>query len=342
MTDAMTPKLSIIVIVYRMSRQAMNTLYSLSAQYQRNVSEDDYEVLVIENLSDDNLDPMAITALGSNFRHFPRHETSHSPVHAINAGFHAAQADFIGLIIDGARIVTPRVIEYALAAQRASANALIATPTFNIGPYLHYQNIDKQYDEAQEIQLLEQSNWKQNGYRLFAISNLGEANPRGLFQPFMESNCYFSSRSNFRAIGFADERFHLPGGGSLNLHMFRAIGMLDQCEQYWLMAGEGSFHQFHGGVTTAQTNERDALLAQFREQLESIWGGRFPALEREPLLIGATTSFAQEFLHYSSVRGQKRFNRLHEKRRVFCQDDWHRSRYYYQRDSDDIIKFDPR
>src|SRR6478735_404089 len=127
------PRLSIIVVVYRMPRQAMNTLYSLSARHQRNVSEADYEILVMENLSADNLDPQAVQALGSNIRHYRRTESSHSPVNAINEGFREARAPFIGLIIDGARMVTPRVVEYALMAARISANALVTVPSFNLG-----------------------------------------------------------------------------------------------------------------------------------------------------------------------------------------------------------------
>lgn len=336
------PKLSIIVVVYRMSRQAMNTLYSLSTHYQRNVREADYEIIVMENLSADSLDPEAIKTLGNNIRYMPRHETAVSPVNAINEGFQAARAPFIGLIIDGARMVTPRVVEYALAAARMHADALVAVPAFNLGPHLHHQHLDGGYDEVQEQQLLAESHWQHNGYRLFDISNLGEANPRGLFQPFMENNCYFTSRDNFATIGFADARFQYPGGGSLNLHMFRSIGMLPQCEFYCVMAGEGTFHQFHGGVTTAQVAGRAELLTAFREQLESVWGGRFPALEREPFLIGAVTSHAQNLLHMSSQRGQKRFNRLHGNRCIFCQDDLQRTRFYYQRDTPDITKCDPR
>ncbi len=336
------PRLSIIVVVYRMSRQAMNTLYSLSARHQRNVDENDYEILVMENLSGDNLDTQAVQALGNNIRHFRRKESSASPVNAINEGFREARAPFIGLIIDGARMVTPRVVEYALAATRISSNALVAVPAFNLGPHLHHEHIDCDYGEEQEKQLLESTKWQANGYRLFDISNLGEANPRGLFQPFMENNCYFTSHENFAAIGYADERFQYPGGGSLNLHMFRSIGMLPQCKLYCVMAGEGTFHQFHGGVTTAQVEGRQALLTAFREQLESLWGGRFPALEREPFLIGATTSHAQRLLHYSAVRGQKRFNRLHENHCIFCQDDLGRDSFVYQRDNDSITKCDPR
>lgn len=335
------PRLSIIVIVFNMARQAMNTLYSLSPQYQQNVSADDYEVVVIENASANTLDPDQVSALGNNIRYTLREESSVSPAAAINEGFRQAHAPFIGLLIDGARMVTPRVIESALAAQRMSEHALVTVTGFNLGPELHY-HVDSTYGEEQEKALLEQINWQKNGYRLFDISNLGEANPRGLFQPFMENNCYFSSRENFREIGFADEKFQLPGGGSLNLHMYRSIGMLQRCEHYFVMAGEANFHQFHGGVTTAQRSDRDDLLRQFREQLEQIWEGRFPALEREPMLIGAVTSHAQGLLHYSSVRGQKRYNRLHDNQVIFCQDDKQRKGFRYQSDTGMFTKCDPR
>ena len=44
-----SPKVSVIVIAYSMSRQLENTLYSLTAECQNGVSEDDYEVIVMEN-----------------------------------------------------------------------------------------------------------------------------------------------------------------------------------------------------------------------------------------------------------------------------------------------------
>lgn len=335
------PRLSIIVVVYNMARQAMNTLYSLSPRYQQNVHADDYEVIVIENVSANTLDPEQVCQLGHNIHYTLREESSVSPAAAINEGFRQTKAPFIGLLIDGARMVTPRVIEYALAAQRMSAHALVTVTGFNLGPELHY-NVDRQYGEEQEKNLLERICWQENGYRLFDISNLGEANPRGIFQPFMENNCYFSSVENFQEIGFADEQFQLPGGGSLNLHMYRSVGMLPRCEHYFVMAGEANFHQFHGGVTTAKRSDRDALLLQFKEQLEKKWGGRFPALEREPVLIGAVTSHAQGLLHYSSVRGQKRYNRLHDNQVLFCQDDRQRQGFRYQSDTGLFTKCDPR
>ena len=41
------PKFSIIVVVYDMPMQAMNTLYTLSREYQRDVDNVAYEVIVV-------------------------------------------------------------------------------------------------------------------------------------------------------------------------------------------------------------------------------------------------------------------------------------------------------
>lgn len=344
MNDSLAPKLSIIVIVYRMARQAQNTLFSLSANYQKNVNTGDYEVIVIENESDEMLDENSVRALGNNFHYHRHHSDNSSPVSAINLGFKLAKGNFIGLIIDGARILTPRVLEYALMAARLPSNPLVATATFNLGPYLHYSAETAQFDVDAEQAMLASTHWQTNGYRLFDIANVGEANPVGYYQPMLESNCFFTTRANFAAIGYADEDFSLPGGGGINLHLFRAIGMLEQCEQYFVLAGEGSFHQQHGGVTTspAQTQQRAALLEQFRLQLAEKWQGKCSALEREPIILGSITQPATEFAAFSSARGFKRLQRLYERGCYFYQDDFHRPRFSYQRRDDSFNKPEPR
>ena len=50
------PALSLVVIVYDMPMQAEKTLYSLTADYQQGVEASDYEVIVVENESANNLD----------------------------------------------------------------------------------------------------------------------------------------------------------------------------------------------------------------------------------------------------------------------------------------------
>lgn len=104
--------------------------------------------------------------------------------------------------------------------------------------------------------------------------------------------------------------FQLPGGGSINLHMFRQLGVLPQVEQFFVIPGEGSFHQFHGGITTAQWDDLDEVLETHRKQLHSYWNDDFHSLRREPILLGAVTSHAQRFLKHSAQNAQKRLKRL--------------------------------
>lgn len=301
-------KLSVLVIVYNMRRQAMNTITSLSARYQQNVREGDYEIVVVENGSAQELVEQDVLALGNNIRYFHRTETSASPCRAVNFGLQQCRGRSIGLMIDGARMVTPRVLEYALLAQHADADSLLAVPGYNLGPVEHQFHQEAGYNEHVEQQLLEQVRWQHNGYRLFDIANISGANDKGIFHPLLECNCMFSSAKNFERIGGANEAFDLPGGGSINLHMFRQLGMLKQARLYFVAPGEGSFHQFHGGITTRQASDREEVLESHRKQLHSYWEGGFHAMRREPLLLGAIGSHAQKFLHYSAEMGKKRFN----------------------------------
>ncbi len=304
------PRLSFIVVVYNMPRQAMNTLYSLSAHYQRNVREQDYEIVVVENRSSRTLLEADILALGNNFRYFLRDETSQSPVGALNFGFEQTRGNNICLMIDGARMVTPRVVEFALAGIAADSDALIAVPGYSLGWQDQRFNIEADYNETVEIALLAATNWQQNGYRLFDIATISGANPNGCMNPLMECNCVITSAKNFSAIGKANPDFQLPGGGSINLHIFRQLGLLPESRHYFVMAGEGSFHQFHGGITTAQWSDLDEVLESHRKQLHSYWDNTFHSLRRESMLLGAVGSHAQKFLQFASHKSRKRLGRL--------------------------------
>lgn len=314
------PKLSVLVIVYDMPRQAMNTLMSLSLPYQQNIVADDYEVIVVENRSARCLDPEAVQRLLPNSRYVLREEVGVSPVHAINTGFTLCRAPTIGLMIDGARMLSPRVLEYALMAQRMDPDALVAVPGYNLGPVEHQLAHEHGHTEANEQASLDSMDWLNNGYRLFDISSLGGANPTGVINPLLESNCLFASRRCFEKIGWADTDFNYPGGGSLNLHMFRSLGMLPETRHYFILPGEGSFHQLHGGVTTRPREDREQLLKQFAKQINKRWGV-FSVLKREPILLGAVTAHAQRFLSISCQEATVRFNRLDEKQTSHWIDD---------------------
>ncbi|MCB1615749.1 MAG: glycosyltransferase [Pseudomonadales bacterium] len=306
------PKISVVIIVYNMARQAMNTLYSLSPEYQKNIDANDYEIIVVENHSCNMLDKQQVEMLSPNIRYFCREEKGVSPVPAINFGFQKCRAPMIGLMIDGARMVTPRIIEYTLMAQHIDANAVVAVPGYNLGPAEQQYAEQLNYNEAIETAMLSKTNWQKNGYRLFDISSIGGANPTGVINPLMESNCVFASKKSFEKIGWADEQFTYPGGGSVNLHIFRSLGMLPESNAYFILPGEASFHQLHGGVTTANSSQREAMLKKFAQQLNNLWGV-FSVLKREPILLGAVTSHAQPFLKFSADEAMIRFDRLSEK-----------------------------
>src|SRR5690242_4480651 len=123
-----SPKISFLVVIYKMSRQAENTLLSLSARLQRNVSEAEYEIVAVENESDDMLGEARACAVGGNVRYFARTETLPTPVFALNFASEQSRAPLVCLIIDGARMVTPRLVEHALLAQRLVEHPLVAVP----------------------------------------------------------------------------------------------------------------------------------------------------------------------------------------------------------------------
>ena len=90
---AVKPKISFVVIVYDMPRQAENTLLSLCAGYQDGADPDDYEVIVVENASQRNLPPELVDSLPDNYHYFLRHTDETSPVNAINYGAEQARGE---------------------------------------------------------------------------------------------------------------------------------------------------------------------------------------------------------------------------------------------------------
>ncbi len=292
-----------------MSAQLEKTLQTLAPDFQRGVTANDYEVIVVENSSGDNLPAETLAKLPDNFHYLLRDETAVSPVYAINEAFAMSRAPYICLMIDGARMVSPGIIYNALMAYSISEDALVAVPGYHLGhEEQHLVQGDLNQAEA-EIELLASVDWQNNGYELFNISTFSGANTHGYLHPLMECNCMFASAKNYAAIGYADTQFQLHGGGSINLHMYRGLGMLSGT-QLFVLPGEGSFHQFHGGVTTSSYAERTEEIERHRVQLHSLWSEGFFSLRRESTLLGRVSPQAKPFLIHSLQRGQKRNKRL--------------------------------
>ena len=67
-----------------------------------------------------------------------------------------------------------------------------------------------------------------------------------------------------------------------------------------VLAGEGSFHQYHGGITTGgSAGDREALIREIAEQYQRIRGERYKAPRRRPMLFGSFPDPALRFLEES-------------------------------------------
>lgn len=281
---AFRPRISVIVVVYRMRRQAMNTLRSLLPGYQTGVDGSEYEVLVVENPSEEMLDPGEVRALGRGVRYFARGEPEPSPVGALELGLRKARGRVVAFAVDGARLLTPGVMEHALAAYRMTPNAVVAVPGYHLGRVL--QQEDRDYGPEVEQALLESIGWPQAPYRLFEISCLSGSCAGGLYAPMAESNCFFVPRRLLARIGGIERRFRSPGGGFLNLDLYKRA-----CEAPGavpvLLAGEGTFHQYHGGVTTRHApRERQALLEGMQAEYRALRGEAYRAPQVRPIHLG--------------------------------------------------------
>ncbi len=294
----MSTQMSVIVVVYKMSRQARNTLQSLAVPQQLHVDWRDYEIIVVENESEDLLGEAAATAVAPNVRYFLRSNEGHSPVPALIHGLREAKGKYLGVVIDGARMVTPRVLHYAQAAFRITPHAVVSVPGYHLGQTEQHRNPD--HDENAEQQLLDHVDWLTDGYRLFEISTFFRGrHQHGYLLPLMESNCVFFSREAYEAIGGVDTRFDMPGGGMVNLDLYKRLVERREAALF-VTAGEGTFHQYHGGVTTKADDQREELLASFREQYAQIRGTHYTFAEKRPRLIGAVPGWALPMLEFSS------------------------------------------
>jgi len=300
-----TPKVSLIVIAYRMPAQAERTLHSLSTDYQLGVNAEDYEVIVVENSSDAPLGEQAATRHGGDFRYFYREETSKSPVNAINFGIEQARAPVIGLMIDGARMLTPGVVKNILLALRLSDAPVVSVPGYHLGRTIQQEAVDSGYNEEVEAELLASIDWPRDGYDLFDIACFSGSCAGGFFRPYSESNCLCMPRWLFDEIGGCDPRFDLPGGGNINLDMYRRACDHPQSELI-VFPGEGSFHQFHGGVTTnisKKSPERQKIMEELNAQYEQLRGERFNPPEKPGITLGWIPPQALRFVKLSAKRG---------------------------------------
>ena len=296
-TKKLTPKLSVVVIFFNMPREAKRTLFSLSSSYQRNVDESIWEVIAIDNGSSQPLDENEVIQYGNNFRYYYFDTQSKSPVDAINFGVTQANGELVSICIDGARILTPGVIRYTLDCFSAFASPFVCTLAWHLGNEIQNISMMKGYNQIEEDKLLDMIDWRNDGYKLFDISALAGSSEGGFFSSITESNFFTLRKSIFERERGYDTRFTAPGGGTANLDFYKRIAELPDIDTVHLL-GEGTFHQFHGGVAANAPPDKHPKNAN-RAQYASIRGEKFTRPNIQPVYVGSMPEQAKRFISQS-------------------------------------------
>ena len=304
-TASERPLISFVLIVYKMPNQAEKTLRSLAVDYQQGVSAEDYEVIVVENASSSTLGEERACQYSSNVRYFYREESLPTPVPAVNFGAAQARGTHICIMVDGARMLSPAVVSYIAAAARLHPTPVVAIPGYHLGHKLQQRAMLEGYCEKEEEKLLASIGWPSDGYRLFEIACLSGTSGSGFFKPIGESNCLCVTRQIWDLLGGFDPAFTETGGGQVNLDFYkRAVELPDTL--LVILIGEGSFHQFHGGITTGTKGEaRVKSMDDHFNQYASLRGGPYRSPTKRPVYLGSVADSSIKFLHHGTTQALK-------------------------------------
>ncbi len=278
------PKLSVIVVGYNMARELPRTVRSLSSALQHDISENDYEIIVVDNGSTQAFEVEQLQRLGGNISTQRMLNATPSPVPAINHGLRLARGHLIGVLIDGARMASPRLLATALEAAQLHRRPIIGTVGFHLGPDVQMRSVERGYCQQVEDQLLESVDWVADPYRLFEISVFAGASKKGWFAIPAETNALFLSRDHWTSLGGYDPAFVSPGGGFVNGDTW-SRACADPDGRIILLLGEGTFHQFHGGIATSATPQ-SAVMPQFQAEFARIRGHAYTVPTGTPIFIG--------------------------------------------------------
>jgi glycosyltransferase involved in cell wall biosynthesis len=289
------PKLSVIICIYDMPREAPRTILSAGVPYQKDVDAGDYEVIVVDNGSNRRLPDAARARLPAGVSLVDAPDPRPSPARAMNwAARERARGDILMFAIDGARIFSDRLYAATLSAHDLVAGAFVYTLAWHLGPKVQKVSVGEGYDQTVEDRLLVESGWPGRPAALYDISVFASSSGRGFFRPISESNAFSVPRDVFERLGGYDECYVSPGGGLCNLEIFARYVTRPGARNVCLLS-EGTFHQVHGGVATSGIRSWDDFQAEHRE----IFGRKYKRPVYETLYFGSMRPEASRFLRQS-------------------------------------------
>jgi cephalosporin hydroxylase len=244
---------------------------------------------VVENGSDPDqrLGEELVRGLGREFRYVDMGAgATPSPAAAMNRGIRESRGYALALMVDGAHVLTPRVLHYGLAGLAAYAPAVVATQPWYVGPGQQGEAMRAGYDTAVEDELFGRIAWPEDGYRLFEIGHF--VGDRDWLDGLWESNCLFVPRKLLEQVGGFDEGFAMAGGGYTNLDLYERLTSSPDVRVVSIL-GEGSFHQVHGGTTTNLTDplERRQRVRSYTDHFAELRGRPFLGPEKTIHYVGS-------------------------------------------------------
>ena len=291
--------ITIVVVFYNNRREAERTLYTMSAKYQRNISADEYNVIAIDNGSSKPLNKEMVESFGPNFSYHYFNTKLPSPCAALNWGIQQAQTPYVMCVIDGAHMLTPALLSNAQAVFRTFEDAFVYTVPFHLGQILQNDSMLEGYNQTVEDALLSSIDWKENGYKLFTISEIESAN-HSFFTGVVESNGFIIKKETLLAHGGFDERFVSSGGGLANLDVFRTI-IEDEKNKPVALVGEATFHQFHGGVST-NVKRKIHPIGEYKKEYKEIRGKSYQGPTYTPFYWGHFPKGATNMMPHSPFK----------------------------------------
>lgn len=268
-----------------MRREAARTLYSLGARYQQGMEEDAYEVIAIDNGSSEPLNEEWVKGFGKNFKYAYFEAQTPSPCQALNYGVRMARGALVTICIDGARILSPNILNYSIKASAIFDKPFVYTLGMHIGSKPQNFLAEENYTREAEDQLIASTSWEEDGYELFNISCVALSSGKGFFSALMESNCFTLRRSMYLDMGGFDEKFSSPGGGLTNLDFFLRAGEIKNISPVMIL-GEATFHQFHGGTAT-NVARKDHPWKQMAEEYKKIREKEYQPVFVPPYYFGS-------------------------------------------------------
>ena len=263
-----------------MERELERTVLSCLPPFQVGLQGRSIEIIVANNDADTRIE-LADLPDGVN-EIINANVKSKSPVALMNQAVMKANSANLLLIMDGARMISPKVVINTIDILSQSSNFVSTPIAFHLGPKHQSQSVLEGYDKEKEDSLLAEIDWRNNGESLFAISSLAGANPDGFYGSISESCAFGISKKLFRKVGGYDERFSSAGGGFATMDFFKRV-VDHRKTKLFVMVDSGSFHQLHGGVSTSP----DAPHLLWQEEYQRIRHERYSIPAISPIYFGS-------------------------------------------------------